>query len=298
MEKEQYAKGDRVYIKGSFPGRCSNVFVTLDRKGETEGLWYVDHADRIHPVHESYFEFKAIPSVPGKPRFKRGDRVLSKCPGHATFNKKGTILEESPDAHVGELYQIRLDDGAVHRLNLGWLLPVPKELPDPKFKKGDKVDYDNGPIKITGTVVGISCYSNEVGEYVYLIQDTDGRKRWSSEAFTTLAKKPDSFKDQLQPGDRVKLKYNRNCGTVVGLETAPGFIERYRVKWDKSGKTYTESRRSLEVLYAPRSTDDPLPAQAEIDAIDKLREPLIKQVEELQAKLRVLNQAKAKFKQF
>lgn len=365
MEKEQYAEGDQVYIKGSYPGRCANVFVTLDRPassrdGYDEGTWWVDYANRNYPVHERFFEFKSIPKG-AEPRFKRGDRVLSKCPGRATFNQTGTVEGLSAVNGSGELYDVRLDTGNTHRINLGWLLPAPKEgptyikgdkveittswdkgtlatveaylgenefgelyrvrynngerhnysiqflkdapeLPSPRFKVGDKVNYDKGLYSFRGFVKMISDLPNKEGTYVYLVEDdVEEVQRWCADAFLepveVEVEVPEWFKDQLQPGDRVKFKFGRQCGEVVRIDAKSFPVERYVVKWDHSGKTYVESRRALEILYAPRTTDDPLPAQAEIDRVDKLREPIIKQVEELQRQLGELNKIKSKLKQ-
>lgn len=92
-------------------------------------------------------------------------------------------------------------------------------------------------------------------------------------------------------GDRVKLKYNRSCGTVKanafpGDRTVP-------VEWDKApGIKAIEELADLVVLYAPRDTDPVNPNQEAIDAIEVQRQVLIKEVNAVQARLRSLTTAK------
>ena len=92
-------------------------------------------------------------------------------------------------------------------------------------------------------------------------------------------------------GDRVKLKYNRSCGTVKA-NSFPG--DTYvPVEWDKApGVRAIEKLADLVVLYAPRDTDPVNPNQAAIDAIEVQRQALIKEVEAVQSRLRTLTQAK------
>jgi hypothetical protein len=359
MENKGYAKGDEVFIKQSYGSGPAGTFAKLERKADhtyPEGTWLVLYADRLHAVHEDHFGFVVIPSVPGTPRFKRGDRVLSKCPGH-TFDKVGTVLElVKLVTNDNELYRLRFADGSEVTMSLTWMQEAPQEgpayvkgdkveltvsweagkivtiesyngindsgeyyttlddegvrgiysiqwlkdapvEPEPKYKKGDKVHYSNGFNNFFGTVVGNSNVPNEQGEYVYLVDNKLGKPRWCAEVYLEAVPRTDTFKDQLQAGDRVKFKYGRQCGEVLELDNESFPVERYRVRWDHSGKVYTESRRALEVLYAPRTTDDPLPMQAEIDRVDKLREPIIQQVAELQRQLGELNKIKAKLKQ-
>lgn len=92
-------------------------------------------------------------------------------------------------------------------------------------------------------------------------------------------------------GDRVKLKYNRNCGTVKA-NSFPGDTT-VPVEWDKApGVKAIEKLDDLVVLYAPRDTDPVNPNQEAIDAIEVQRQALIKEVEAVQARLRNLTTAK------
>jgi hypothetical protein len=100
----------------------------------------------------------------------------------------------------------------------------------------------------------------------------------------------DLTKGMYQIGDRVKLKYNRSCGTIA-TNQFPGDTN-ILVKWDKADKTNWEHIRDLVTLYAPRDDDPANPNQAGIDAIEGLRQELIKEVEALQSRLRTLTQAK------
>jgi beta-lactam-binding protein with PASTA domain len=91
-------------------------------------------------------------------------------------------------------------------------------------------------------------------------------------------------------GDRVKLKYKRMCGTVVSDQVQAGVW----VHWDKNpeGMKSAVPVKDLETLYAPRDTDPVNPNQEAIDAIEKQRDVLKKEVEALQSRLRSLTQAK------
>lgn len=106
---------------------------------------------------------------------------------------------------------------------------------------------------------------------------------------------------QFKEGDRVKLKYNRNTGTVLRDQEANGVL----VAWDhakpgsekasegvKGGTNLWEKPGDLTVLHAPRATDPVNPRQDEIDAIDALRLPLIAKIEKDQAILSKLTAAK------
>jgi hypothetical protein len=95
---------------------------------------------------------------------------------------------------------------------------------------------------------------------------------------------------QFKDGDRVKLKYNRMCGTVVGDQVQAGVY----VHWDKhpEGHRVVTPVADLVPLHTPRDTDPVNPNQEAIDAIEALRVPLKKEIEALQAKLSSLTQAK------
>lgn len=105
------------------------------------------------------------------------------------------------------------------------------------------------------------------------------------------------FKDEdeevfrFKKGDRVKLKYNKANGTIVEDEIVSRDTCNVKVRWDKAGNPMWEHKKDLDVLYAPRASDKN-PNQAEIDAIDAARLPLIAEIEKLQAALGKLTQAK------
>jgi hypothetical protein len=93
---------------------------------------------------------------------------------------------------------------------------------------------------------------------------------------------------KFRAGDRVKFKYNRNCGTVAEVSKL-GVL----VKWDKdTAEPLWEREDELVTLYAPRDTDPVNPNQDAIDAIEALRVPLKREIEALQAKLGNLTTAK------
>jgi hypothetical protein len=101
-------------------------------------------------------------------------------------------------------------------------------------------------------------------------------------------------KKKLQPlfkkGDRVKLKYNRKCGTVHKDQT--DFESSVCILWDHRADTLWEMADDLVVLHAPRDTDPVNPNQEAIDAIEVQRQVLIKEVNAVQARLRSLTTAK------
>lgn len=96
---------------------------------------------------------------------------------------------------------------------------------------------------------------------------------------------------RFKKGDRVKFKHSKANGTIVEDEGITGDICNVRVRWDKTDMVKWEHKRDLDVLYAPRASDKN-PNQAEIDAIDAARLPLIAEIEKLQAALGKLTQAK------
>lgn len=102
------------------------------------------------------------------------------------------------------------------------------------------------------------------------------------------AKPAESF--LYKKGDRVKLKYNRKCGTVHKDQT--DFESSVCILWDHRADTLWEMADDLVILHAPRDTDPVNPNQEAIDAIEALRVPLKKEIEALQAKLSSLTQAK------
>lgn len=93
-------------------------------------------------------------------------------------------------------------------------------------------------------------------------------------------------------GDRVKLKYNRNNGTIA--EDQRHLDNRtIRVIWDKDRNVAAvEEIADLYTLHAPRDTDAVNPNQEAIDAIEKQRAVLKKEIEDLQSRLGTLSQAK------
>lgn len=101
-------------------------------------------------------------------------------------------------------------------------------------------------------------------------------------------------------GDRVKLKYNKNTGTVVRDQTDP--LKTVLVHWDKAkpfdkstdekgGRELWEYPRNLTVLHAPRATDPANPEQELIDQLEALRLPIKARVERDQAILSKLTAA-------
>lgn len=95
---------------------------------------------------------------------------------------------------------------------------------------------------------------------------------------------------KYRAGDRVKLKYNRSCGTVVKVSTNGWQVS---VQWDKRADDPAwENVKDLVTLYAPRDTDPVNPNQEAIDAIEVQRKALIKEVDAVQARLRTLTMAK------
>lgn len=95
---------------------------------------------------------------------------------------------------------------------------------------------------------------------------------------------------KYQPGDRVKLKYNRSCGTVVKISPNGWQVS---VQWDKvADDPAWEKVDDLVTMYAPRDTDPVNPNQEAIDAIEVQRTKLKKEVKDLQSRLATLTQAK------
>lgn len=105
---------------------------------------------------------------------------------------------------------------------------------------------------------------------------------------------------QFKEGDRVKLKYNRNTGTVLRDQEANGVL----VAWDhakpgsekasegvKGGKNLWEKPGDLTVLHAPRATDPANPDQELIDQLEALRLPIKARIERDQAILSKLTAA-------
>ncbi len=94
----------------------------------------------------------------------------------------------------------------------------------------------------------------------------------------------------FRAGDRVKLKYNRMCGTVVSQDE----VNAVWVHWDKypADEQAAVPVKDLVTLYAPRDTDPANPNQEAIDAIEVQRQVLIKEVDAVQARLRTLTTAK------
>jgi hypothetical protein len=233
-----------------------------------------------------------------------GDRVYV-LRGHAGDLFAEVVRElpsrEDPAEHTGR-WQVLVSDRiyTIPEDAIGWVIKPYGQGKMP-FEKGDKVVvraraymHRDKP----ATVVRFVADAVD-GSPIYEVEFEDGRKTHFNYAWLESAPeepKPESFKDQLQPGDRVKFKFGRQCGSVVRIHHESFPVERYLIQWDHSDQQYVESRQSLEVLYAPRTTDGPLPAQAQIDAIDELRKPIIEQVEYLQAKLRLLNQTKGMLK--
>lgn len=95
---------------------------------------------------------------------------------------------------------------------------------------------------------------------------------------------------QYKKGDRVKLKYNRNTGTVT--EDQPHYTGYVPVQWDQSGKLLKEPADALVPLHTPRDTDPVNPNQEAIDAIEVQRAALKRDVEALQSRLSALTAAK------
>lgn len=97
-----------------------------------------------------------------------------------------------------------------------------------------------------------------------------------------------------QKGDRVKLKYNRMCGTVAAVSDRLMDSSTVWVQWDKNpeGKTNAVLITDLVTVYAPRDTDPVNPNQEAIDAVEVQRQILIKEVESLQSRLSALTNAK------
>lgn len=90
-------------------------------------------------------------------------------------------------------------------------------------------------------------------------------------------------------GDRVKLKWNRRVGTVIANEMHGD--ANVHIQWDHNPQPNWEHIRDLETVWAPRDTDPVNPNQEAIDAIEVQRKVLIKQVDELQARLGTLTRA-------
>lgn len=102
-------------------------------------------------------------------------------------------------------------------------------------------------------------------------------------------------------GDRVKLKYNKNTGTVARDQTDPQ--KTVLIHWDKAkpfdkstdekgGRELWEYPRNLTVLHAPRATDPANPDQELIDQLEALRLPIKARIERDQAILSKLTAAK------
>lgn len=96
---------------------------------------------------------------------------------------------------------------------------------------------------------------------------------------------------RFKKGDRVKFKHSGATGTLVEDEVISDDTCNVLVRWDKTGNALWEHKRDLHVLHAPRDTGVN-PNQAEIDAIDAIRLPLIAELEKRQAVLSKLTQAK------
>lgn len=175
--------------------------------------------------------------------------------------------------------------------------PAPKHI----YKKGDRVQH-------IGCGLFATVVEDQTDPLIITInwdERPEGPQDYRADAFAVAPWHGINFKEyggavkansaSVTPihkiGDRVKLKYNRSCGTVKanafpGDTTVP-------VEWDKTpGVKAIEKLADLVVLYAPRDTDPVNPNQEAIDAIEVQRQVLIKEVNAVQARLRTLTNAK------
>jgi len=196
--------------------------------------------------------------------FKKNDRVL------AYGKQLGTVYQDQEEGHVVVHVALDSQPNAVSGYYPSNLEKVPAE----------HEDYLKGHI----SVLVIDDVSEE---FINLL--TAGQY----EPFTDAGSIKDGAEEKFlfKKDDRVKLKYNGNTGTVVRDEkdVDARFVA---VQWDKGVSPVTEHAKDLTVLHAPRESDPVNPRQAEIDAIDAIRLPLIAKIEKDQAILSKLTAAK------
>ena len=107
--------------------------------------------------------------------------------------------------------------------------------------------------------------------------------------------KPEAGGFLYKEGDRVRLKWNKNAGTII--EDQRGDSVSVAVHWDHSDKELWEFTSGLIALHTPRDPEGPHPMQAALDNIEEERTKLKKQIEDLQFKLSGLTKAKKMLKE-
>lgn len=291
MEKETYAKGDSVYISASYPGRCSGVFGIIDRPAGRDydpDVWMVFYAERNHPVPARFIEFKEIKPVAYKPRFKRGDRVLSRCPGNETKNKLATVLELKLKEDTRELYLISIDEGKELTMSLGWLQPAPEE--GPTYVKGDRVEITTPWSH--GKIVRIEKYNgvNESGEFYDTIAEDGEREiysiHWMKDVKEETPKRPDS---KYKVGDTLvdNNEFTYPKVEVIDISDFPNENGWYVYLVRQGVNERWVSEHWLE------PDESPAPVKPEVAAVDRLRIPILRQIAELKSQLEGLDQVKA-----
>lgn len=153
----------------------------------------------------------------------------------------------------------------------------------PVFRKGDRV-------RTQGVVARMGTVEAELGNGVLAVIWDGGQEAMTRTAHVKRVPPVGPTADGLMPGDRVRLKYNNKGGTVVRKGNSQ--TNQYLIEWDHRSEPLYEYRHDLVVLYAPRDTDAPLPAQKAIDEVDALRDTIKAEVERLQSQLRDLKKIK------
>lgn len=127
---------------------------------------------------------------------------------------------------------------------------------EPKYKVGDVVDVkESTGLNMHGlptknrTVVAVNI--DEDGPHYILNDDPEP---WNGFWFKGLSAPATPEQDSIVAQDRVKLKFNRNTGTVLSPVEFGNNKGKLIVQWDKTEAVEAVDPAHLVVLYSPTAT--------------------------------------------